>query len=73
MATFSPLDAARYLGLEGVLIATSHFPGIQHLKRAKKNLKPPFAQRVKLGGGGHIRPFFCAWGECAPLGVFTVH
>ena len=33
MATFSPLDAARYLGLEGVLIATSHFPGIRHLKR----------------------------------------
>ena len=33
---FPPLDAARYLGLEGFLIATSHFPGIQHLKRAKK-------------------------------------
>jgi hypothetical protein len=43
MATFAPLDAARYLGLEVVLIATSHFPGIRHLKKAKKNLKPPAA------------------------------
>jgi hypothetical protein len=45
MATFSPLDAARYLSLEGVLIATSHFAGIRHLKKAKKNLKPPAALR----------------------------
>ena len=51
MATFSPLDAARYLSLEGVLIATSHFAGIRHLKKAKKNLKPPAALRGLASGG----------------------
>ena len=49
MATFSPLDAARYLGLKGVFIATSHFPGTRHLKRPKKS---------KASGGttGHYLP-----------------
>ena len=30
---------------QGVLIATSHFAGIRHLEKAKKNLKPPAALR----------------------------
>ena len=69
MATFSPLDAARYFGLEGACIATSHFPGIRHLKKAQKKQKPPAALRglasgslrVKCGGP-HIRPFFLGVG-----------
>ena len=36
MATFSPLDAARYLGLEGVLIATVIFRASGTLKKAKQ-------------------------------------
>ena len=35
--------AARTRRRLGVLIATSHFAGIRHLEKAKKNLKPPAA------------------------------
>ena len=71
MATFAPLDAARYLGLEGGMVwwgffATSHFPGIRHLKKAQKNLKPPAALRVKQGGGSPDPTLFFKKGGVLP-------